>query len=107
MLVLPDSVDMLSSSCLLENPWHKFPFTGFVAMLSALVTLVVDSMATSLYSKKNQTGIAPTESMQLGDHELAVVHAAHSPGYGHHHYQLKGETDGSQRLRYRVIAMVI
>ncbi|CAN1282116.1 Probable zinc transporter 10 [Linum perenne] len=45
--VLPDSFDMLSSSCLADNPWHKFPFTGFVAMLSALATLLVDSVATS------------------------------------------------------------
>ncbi|CAN1282115.1 Probable zinc transporter 10 [Linum perenne] len=50
--VLPDSFDMLSSSCLADNPWHKFPFTGFVAMLSALATLLVDSVATSFYSNK-------------------------------------------------------
>ncbi|CAI0544457.1 unnamed protein product [Linum tenue] len=50
MHVLPDSFDMLSSTCLPDSPWHKFPFTGFVAMLSALVTLMVDSIATSFYS---------------------------------------------------------
>ncbi|KAG6382414.1 hypothetical protein SASPL_157922 [Salvia splendens] len=48
MHVLPDSFDMLSSDCLKENPWHKFPFTGFVAMLSAIVTLMIDSMATRM-----------------------------------------------------------
>ncbi|GJU51765.1 probable zinc transporter 10 [Tanacetum coccineum] len=31
MHVLPDSFDMLRSSCLADNPWHKFPFTGFYA----------------------------------------------------------------------------
>ncbi|KAL2511962.1 zinc transporter 8 precursor [Abeliophyllum distichum] len=70
MHVLPDSFDMLSSSCLKENPWHKFPFTGFVAMLSALITLIVDSMATSIYSKKNKNGVLPESQ---GDEEMAVA----------------------------------
>ncbi|KAJ0096046.1 hypothetical protein Patl1_16606 [Pistacia atlantica] len=34
--VLPDSFDELKSSCLPENPWRKFPFTTFVAKLSAV-----------------------------------------------------------------------
>ncbi|KAF8049676.1 hypothetical protein N665_2151s0004 [Sinapis alba] len=50
--VLPDSFEMLSSPCLEDNPWHKFPFTGFVAMLSCLVTLAIDSIATSIYTRK-------------------------------------------------------
>ncbi|KAL2511948.1 Fe(2+) transport protein 1 [Abeliophyllum distichum] len=70
MHVLPDSFDMLSSSCLKENPWHKFPFTGFVAMLSALITLLVDSMATSIYSKKNKNGVLPESH---GDEEMAIA----------------------------------
>ncbi|CAA2991543.1 probable zinc transporter 10 [Olea europaea subsp. europaea] len=102
MHVLPDSFDMLSSSCLKENPWHKFPFTGFVAMLSAIVTLMVDSMATSVYSKKNKAGVLPESQ---GDQEMAVVHAGHS--YGHHHHGSKLDVEGPQLLRYRVIAMVL
>ncbi|GFS36842.1 zinc transporter 10 precursor [Actinidia rufa] len=78
MHVLPDSFDMLSSQCLPEQPWHKFPFTGFVAMLSAIVTLMVDSLATSLYSQKHN-GILP-ESVGGGHQELGVV-----GGGGHFH----------------------
>ncbi|CAA2985058.1 probable zinc transporter 10 [Olea europaea subsp. europaea] len=102
MHVLPDSFDMLSSSCLKENPWHKFPFTGFVAMLSAIVTLMVDSMATSIYSKKNKNEVLPESQ---GDQEMAVVQAGHS--HGHHHYGSKLDVEASQLLRYRVIAMVL
>ncbi|KAI3817596.1 hypothetical protein L1987_11391 [Smallanthus sonchifolius] len=61
MHVLPDSFDMLRSSCLANNPWHKFPFTGFVAMLSAIFTLMVDSMATSMYTKRNDTVLAEAD----------------------------------------------
>ncbi|EYU26055.1 hypothetical protein MIMGU_mgv1a019346mg [Erythranthe guttata] len=80
MHVLPDSFDMLSSTCLKENPWHKFPFT--------------------LASCQAEVRQQPEE--------LAVVEAGgsgHSHFHGHHH-GAKMEVQGSQLLRYRVIAMV-
>ncbi|QHN90808.1 Zinc transporter [Arachis hypogaea] len=40
--VLPDAFEKLTSPCLKEHPWAEFPFTGFVAMLSAIATLMVD-----------------------------------------------------------------
>ncbi|KVH96140.1 probable zinc transporter 10 [Cynara cardunculus var. scolymus] len=98
MHVLPDSFDMLRSSCLTDNPWHKFPFTGFVAMLSAIFTLMVDSMATSTYTTKHTT------ISTAGDHEMAVTNGG-VHFHGHHHSQ-KGPI-GSQLLRYRVVAMVL
>ncbi|XP_006362613.1 fe(2+) transport protein 1-like [Solanum tuberosum] len=103
MHVLPDSFDMLSSSCLKEHPWHKFPFTGFVAMLSALVTMAIDSIATSLYSKKHNGGVTNPE----GDQEMAV---AGNHVHSHHHHgslSTKDGLDGKKLLRYRVIAMVL
>ncbi|CAN7081302.1 unnamed protein product [Brassica oleracea var. botrytis] len=94
MHVLPDSFDMLSSQCLEENPWHKFPFTGFLAMLSGLITLAIDSMATSLYASKKAVGIIP-----------------HGHGHGpENNITLPTKDDDStnaQLLRYRVIAMVL
>ncbi|GAA0186928.1 secondary carrier transporter [Lithospermum erythrorhizon] len=96
MHVLPDSFDMLSSDCLKQNPWHKFPFTGFVAMLSAIFTLMVDSITTSVYTKKNKTGVLP-ETAQGGIH-----------GHGHHHGPIDVKEfgiEGAKLLRYRVIAM--
>ncbi|EYU31714.1 hypothetical protein MIMGU_mgv1a024137mg [Erythranthe guttata] len=107
MHVLPDSFDMLSSTCLKENPWHKFPFTGFVAMLSAIITLIIDSLTTSVYSKKHNSGGVKPESGGEPE-ELAVVEAG--GGYSHfhgHHHGAKLEVQGAQLLRYRVIAMVL
>ncbi|KAL4569558.1 hypothetical protein LXL04_025198 [Taraxacum kok-saghyz] len=105
MHVLPDSFDMLSSSCLSDNPWHKFPFTGFVAMLSAIFTLMVDSMATSMYTTKNNAisseGVAPV----TGDHEMAAGGGGGMHFHGHHHGQKA--PIGAQLLRYRVVAMVL
>ncbi|KAF2596433.1 hypothetical protein F2Q68_00010766 [Brassica cretica] len=53
MHVLPDSFEMLSSPYLEDDPWHKFPFAGCVAMLFCLVTLAIDSIATSIYTRKD------------------------------------------------------
>uniref|UniRef100_A0A3Q7F185 Uncharacterized protein n=1 Tax=Solanum lycopersicum TaxID=4081 RepID=A0A3Q7F185_SOLLC len=105
MHVLPDSFDMLSSSCLKENPWHKFPFTGFVAMLSAIVTMAIDSIATSMYSKKHRAGLVNPETGGA-DQEMGAVNGGHSH---HHHGSLstKDGVEGTKLLRYRVIAMVL
>lgn len=104
--MLPDSFDMLRSSCLAENPWHKFPFSGFLAMLSALVTLMVDSMATSLYSRKNGAGVKPESQVEAGDQEMAVSGGGHFHAHHHGHLPPAEGIEGSQLLRYRVVAMV-
>ncbi|PON74193.1 Zinc/iron permease [Trema orientale] len=108
MHVLPDSFDMLWSDCLKENPWHKFPFTGFVAMLSAIITLMVDSMATSIYSNKCKAGVTPHQTSEVvpeGDQEMAVAGTGHF--HAHHHGLVKEEGVQTQLLRYRVVAMVL
>ncbi|KAF8102916.1 hypothetical protein N665_0190s0033 [Sinapis alba] len=92
MHVLPDSFEMLSSPCLEDNPWHKFPFSGFLAMLSGLITLVIDSMATSIYTSKNAVGIVPH---------------GHGHGPGNDVTLPTKDGDSAQLLRYRVIAMVL
>ncbi|GKB57776.1 probable zinc transporter 10 [Tanacetum coccineum] len=81
--VLPDSFDMSRSSCLADNPRHKFPFTGFVVMLSAIFTLMVDSMVTSIYTKKNNAIAADHGSeVVAGDHEKAITIAMVANGGG-------------------------
>ncbi|XP_054799223.1 zinc transporter 4, chloroplastic-like isoform X2 [Prosopis cineraria] len=50
--MLPDSSEALSNPCLPQYPWSKFPFTGFFAMISALLTLLVDFVGTQYYERK-------------------------------------------------------
>ncbi|KAK7368295.1 hypothetical protein VNO80_10320 [Phaseolus coccineus] len=109
MHVLPDSFDMLWSDCLKEKPWHEFPFSGLVAMFSAIITMMVDSLATSFYAKKSRTEIIPAESSPEGggDREMdSAVNFGHFHGR-HHHSENKPEGQESQLLRYRVVAMVL
>ena len=67
---------MLWSDCLKEKPWHEFPFSGLVAMFSAIITMMVDSLATSVYTKKCRATSEVVEGKE------------------------------AQLLRYRVVAMV-
>ncbi|KAK2434346.1 fe(2) transport protein [Trifolium repens] len=107
MHVLPDSYDMLWSDCLEEKPWHEFPFSGLVAMFSALITMMVDSLATSYYSgKRTKSGVIIPHG-HGGDQEMGDVNVGHSHGHHHMHNEVKIEDAASQLLRYRVVAMVL
>ncbi|KAL8534639.1 hypothetical protein ACS0TY_010607 [Phlomoides rotata] len=104
MHVLPDSFDMLSSSCLNEKPWHQFPFTGFVAMLSAIITLMIDSLATSFYTKKHQEKAVVLPNKEGG----AEMEALENGGGGHSHHSHGGtKFEVSTLYRYRIIAVVL
>lgn len=94
MHVLPDSFEMLSSSCLPEKPWHNFPFTGLVAMFSAIITLTIDSLATSIYSQKQRKEAALSEP------------AAVEAGAVEHSDEMQPQVEGMKLLRFRVVAMV-
>ncbi|KAF7842537.1 fe(2+) transport protein 1-like [Senna tora] len=111
MHVLPDSFDMLWSDCLEKKPWHEFSFSGFVAMFSAIITLMVDSMATSFYSKKFKSGVTPELAINGGTHQIEMVEASSNinggHSHGHHHHHHPQDQEHSQLLRYRVVAMVL
>ncbi|KAL8459277.1 hypothetical protein ACS0TY_036675 [Phlomoides rotata] len=51
MHILPDAFRTLTSPCLNKSPWRKFPFSGFIAMVSSIGTLTVDTLATNFYKK--------------------------------------------------------
>lgn len=50
--MLAGGSEALSDPCLPEYPWSKFPFSGFFAMLAALMTLLVDFVGTQYYERK-------------------------------------------------------
>ncbi|XP_059445759.1 fe(2+) transport protein 1-like [Corylus avellana] len=102
MHVLPDSFDDLRSECLPETPWRKFPFSTFVAMLAAVLTLMVDSVALSYYKKRYaKAAIAAGEKAKNGTVELGTV------GHGHVMSEEVLTEKGTALLRYRVVAQVL
>lgn len=103
MHVLPDSFNDLTSACLPERPWRKFPFTTFVAMLSALLTLMVDSVALSHYKKRFARVDAGNgdQANHEGEVELEDVGNGHIKSDEEHL-----EDRSTQLLHHRVVAQV-
>lgn len=54
--MLPSAMAALTNPCLPSYPWQKFPFTGFIAMLASLGTLVIDFVATEFYETQHDHG---------------------------------------------------
>ncbi|KAF8390872.1 hypothetical protein HHK36_023171 [Tetracentron sinense] len=107
--VLPDAFENLTSPCLSENPWGNFPFTGFVAMMSAIGTLMVDSLATGYYqrSHNNKTQTITGDEERSGEHDDHVhVHTHGTHGHAHGSASLSVESPSSDLIRHRVISQV-
>lgn len=104
--VLPDAFENLTSPCLKEHPWGEFPFTGFVAMCTAMGTLMVDTYATAYFKKHHHSQDEATDVEKESGHEGHVhlhTHATHGHAHGHlpsHDHQ------SSALLRHRVISQV-
>ena len=120
MHVLPDSFDMLWSDCLKENPWHKFPFTGFVAMLSATATMMIDTLATSYYERvhflhnkalpvKEESGgggghVHGAAAVAPEGHVHVHTHATH--GHAHGSSFVSEDVSSAELVRHRVVSQV-
>ncbi|KAH9620999.1 hypothetical protein KSS87_021902 [Heliosperma pusillum] len=52
--MLPDGSKNLTNLCLPKIPWSKFPFSGFFAMVAALLTLMLDFVGTQWYERKSE-----------------------------------------------------
>uniref|UniRef100_A0A7N0SWN7 Uncharacterized protein n=1 Tax=Kalanchoe fedtschenkoi TaxID=63787 RepID=A0A7N0SWN7_KALFE len=105
--VLPDAFESLSSPCLPDTPWAKFPFTGFVAMVAAMGTLMIDAFATSYYSRAKGSGkarvVGRDEEEAEEGHVAVHTHATH----GHSHGPVELAGGASEMLRHRVISQVL
>ena len=110
--VLPDAYGNLTSSKLNEHPWGKFPFTGLVAMVAAIGTLMVDAGASSYYTRihlnKAQPELNGDDEMRgggCGAHDGHVhVHTHGTHGHAHGSADVGGSS--TEILRHRVISQV-
>lgn len=104
--ILPDAYQSLTSPCLSEKPWGVFPFTGFLAMVSAILTMMMDTFATSFYKSSHFDKALPVngDEEMLGEHE-GHVHVHIHPTHGHAH----GSTESSHHLMItqRIISQVL
>ncbi|PUZ69079.1 hypothetical protein GQ55_2G079600 [Panicum hallii var. hallii] len=127
--ILPDAFEKLTSECLpAGGPWKDFPFAGFGAMVGAIGTLVVDTVATGYFTRlhfKDRDAAAAVSAAPVGDDvekkkQQATAAAPHAGGCddheGHvhmHTHATHGHAHGStamhkeHALRHRVIAQVL
>ncbi|KAI3948507.1 hypothetical protein MKW98_019257 [Papaver atlanticum] len=97
-----------------ENPWG-FPFTGFIAMMSAIGTLMVDTFATSYYKRSHFNKALPVtrDEEQIGEHAGHVhvhTHATHGHAHGSAFVDSAHDTSdssSSELIRNRVISQVL
>ncbi|KAL2525620.1 zinc transporter 4 precursor [Abeliophyllum distichum] len=113
--MLPDATSALTNSCLPKLPWSKFPFSGFIAMMASLATLLADFLGTQYYERQQENespnvgfdssdmvselGIVPVEKKRgsatvFGEEEGGAMHIvgmrAHVAHHGHSHLQEEG-----------------
>ncbi|KAK6916966.1 Zinc/iron permease, partial [Dillenia turbinata] len=113
--ILPDAFDHLSNPCLSKNPWRSFPFAGFIAMVSAIGTMIVDSLATGNYKRVHFSGkpsAVNDQEQMVGDadqHEGHVhVHTHATHGHAHGSAIIIDDASGLSDLdRNRVISQVL
>lgn len=112
--ILPDAFDTLSSPCLKENPWGKFPFAGFVAMMSSIGALMIDSLASGFYTrshfKKSKQSIVDEEKVGDDEHSGHVhihTHGTHGHAHGSVVPSAGQETGDPDLLRHRIVSQVL
>ncbi|KAM1212954.1 hypothetical protein ACFX2J_004433 [Malus domestica] len=110
--VLPDAFESLRSPCLSETPWGSFPFTGFIAMLSAIGTMMIDTFATSYYRRSHFTKALPVKEDEEmnGLHEGHVhvhAHATHGHAHGSGAIAPEDSISSFEIVRHRVISQVL
>ncbi|KAJ6432344.1 hypothetical protein OIU84_019563 [Salix udensis] len=110
--ILPDAFDSLTSPCLAQNPWGAFPFTGFVAMMAAIGTLMVDSFATGVYKRMHFNRSKPvntTDEEKAAEEHEGHVHVHTHATHGHAHGSASPEEDLalSELIRRRIVSQVL
>ncbi|GAB2283775.1 Fe(2+) transport protein 3, chloroplastic [Dionaea muscipula] len=92
--MLPDGSENLTDDCLPEYPWSKFPFSGFIAMMAALLTLMADFVGTQIYERRQERMVADVGVERGGTvdvfEELGISERGEAKGGG----KLFGEEEG-------------
>ncbi|XP_078158955.1 zinc transporter 5-like isoform X2 [Carex rostrata] len=109
--ILPDAIEKLTSPCLPESPWKDFPFAGFGAMIAAIGTLMMDTIATGYFSRRHFKKAASAVNDLEATVDAERRHADHVHVHTHGAAMVvdaatNGDGD-SQLIRNRVISKVL
>ncbi|KAE8691174.1 Zinc transporter 3 [Hibiscus syriacus] len=107
--ILPDAFESLTSPCIRSRPWGKFPFSGFIVMMSAIGTLMIDAFATGYYKRQhlsNEKQVDADDEEHAG-HLHVHTHATHGHAHGSADSPSDQELLSSQLIRQRIISQVL
>ncbi|KAL2932068.1 Zinc transporter 7 [Bienertia sinuspersici] len=126
MHVLPDSWDDLTSPCLPENPWRIFPMSTFITMVTCVLTMMMDTVATAYFKKKGMKRMHNHghggNIHDDGGHVHGAIHHMESPSPRDGSMEMVDQSQNkdnqvvatsqvddkeSQLLRYRIVAQVL
>ncbi|KAK4360866.1 hypothetical protein RND71_019818 [Anisodus tanguticus] len=109
--ILPDAFESLTSPCLSEKLWGSFPFAGFVAMMSAIFTLMMESFATGYHRRAELRKAQPVNIGDDDDQENDVASGGYGQGQGHEHGHgpqiFLERSNSSSLIRHRLISQVL
>ncbi|RZS16393.1 hypothetical protein BHM03_00048373 [Ensete ventricosum] len=110
--ILPDAFENLTSPCLPSSPWQDFPFAGFGAMVAAVGTLMVDTLATGYFNRLHGNRRTTVSDETDADVEktsdgLDHVHTHATHGHAHGSTMMDLGDASAQLIRNRVISQVI
>jgi zinc transporter 1/2/3 len=97
--ILPDAFEALTSPCIGKKPWKMFPFSGFVTMVSAIGTLIMEALIMG-YQKRSEM-----EKAQPLD-EDDETHEANGSSHVHSLSLASDKLDSTNRLRYIIVSQV-
>ncbi|XP_065851872.1 zinc transporter 1 [Euphorbia lathyris] len=108
--ILPEAFDHLTSPCLDQNPWRNFPFAGFIAMVSSIGTLMVDSFATGFYKRQHRKQVV-ADDVDVERSSSVVDDHSHSHVHLHPHASAASldnqDLSSSELIRRRIISQVL
>ncbi|XP_006654534.1 zinc transporter 5 [Oryza brachyantha] len=105
--ILPAAFDALNSPCLVGGPWKKFPFAGMFAMVSAIGTLIVDTVATGYFHRTDAKRKAAAIADEPTGNDLeATDEHSHSHAHGMSVMSVAA-ADEEDLVRHRVISQVL
>ncbi|CAI0557299.1 unnamed protein product [Linum tenue] len=93
--IIPDAFEKLGSDCLPEVPWGKFPFAGFVAMMFAIATLSMESLAMGFYKRQQQL------NQKKGDDDVGDENIEAAGG------DRKDDDDDDEMIRRRIVSQIL
>nr|XP_043627256.1 zinc transporter 4, chloroplastic-like [Erigeron canadensis] len=120
--MLPDATEALTNPCLPATLWARFPFSGFIAMMASLTTLLVDFVSTQYYESKKVNKIhdvqdnlvtSDTESLitpvavnenekVFGEEDSGGIHIvgihAHAAHHSHSHKEASEHSEGPSHM---------